>query len=104
MIVQPFVENAILHGLKNKINNDGLLTISIDKDGDTIRYNILDNGIGREAAKAITQNKEASYGMEFSMERVKLFNNEATASIEINDLYENGAAAGTEIILYLKTN
>ncbi len=104
LIVQPFVENAILHGLRNRSSNDGTLQISITKEEDKIKYIILDNGIGRAAAKMVAQNKESSYGMDMSMERVKLFNKEAVASIEINDLYAQGQAAGTQIIVYLKVN
>ncbi len=104
LIIQPFVENAILHGLKNLPGNDGQLNISIKKAGDSIQYIIRDNGIGREAAKAIAQNKDSSYGMAMSLDRIKLFNREPNASMEIKDLYENGKATGTKIIVYLKIN
>jgi len=104
LIIQPFVENAILHGLKNKIGNEGLLTISIQKMADTIQYIIEDNGIGRQACKLKMQTKESSYGMEMSIERIKLFNNEKETSIEIVDLYEYEIATGTRITVYLKTN
>ncbi len=104
LIIQPFVENAILHGLRNKTTNDGLLQISITRDADKIKYLIQDNGIGRAAAGLIAQNKGSSYGMDMSRERVKLFNKEAIASIEITDLFINQAPAGTKIIVYLNVN
>jgi ligand-binding sensor domain-containing protein/anti-sigma regulatory factor (Ser/Thr protein kinase) len=102
LIIQPFVENAILHGLKNKAGNDGVLTINIQKVGDTIKYIIEDNGIGRQAAKLISQTKESSYGMDMSIERIKLFNNEKVSSIKIVDLFEHGMVLGTSITVYLK--
>lgn len=102
LIIQPFVENAILHGLKNKTGNDGILDISIKKENNYIQYIIQDNGIGREAAKLIRQNKESSYGMDMSVERIKLFNQQTTASIEIIDLYDNNKPIGTKIIALLK--
>ncbi len=104
LIVQPFVENAILHGLRNKPGNDGILNIKIKKEGDNIRYTIHDSGIGRKAAGNIMQTKGSSYGMAMSIDRIKLFNKENTASITINDLYEGDTATGTSITVYLKTN
>ena len=102
LIIQPFVENAILHGLKNKTGNNGILVITIKKVGDTIQYTIEDNGIGREAAKLITQTKQSSYGMDMGIDRIKLFNNETAASLKIEDLNEHGMPTGTKITVNLK--
>lgn len=97
LIVQPFVENAILHGLKNRVDNAGLLQIEIKKVLDKIEYTIKDDGIGRKAAGLIAQNKESSYGMQMSYDRIKLFNKEETPSVQINDLYIADVSAGTEV-------
>lgn len=101
LIIQPFVENAILHGLKNREENEGLLEIKIEKVADKIKYSIKDNGIGRKAASAIAQNKEASYGMQMSNDRIKLFNKEEKPSVQIIDLYKNDFAVGTEVKICL---
>lgn len=97
LIVQPFVENAILHGLRNKEGNEGILTIEIKKLKDKIQYKITDNGIGREASGKIMHNKESHYGMQMSYDRIKLFNKEETVSVQIRDLYSNEKATGTEV-------
>ncbi len=102
LIIQPFVENAILHGLKNKDGKDGLLEIRIKKQGETIEYSIKDNGIGRSAAQLIAQNKDSSYGMQLSYDRIRLFNKENEASVKVTDLYENNIATGTFIQVELK--
>ena len=102
LIIQPFVENAILHGLKNKDGNDGLLEIEIKKMGEKIEYSIKDNGIGRAAASQIAQNKESSYGMQLSYDRIRLFNKEPEASIKFIDLFHDGKAVGTLIKVALK--
>jgi len=102
LIIQPFVENAILHGLKNKDGNDGLLKIEIKKVGEKIEYSIMDNGIGRAAAKQIAQNKESSYGMQLSYDRIRLFNKEQEASVKFIDLFDDNKAAGTLIKVELK--
>jgi sensor histidine kinase YesM len=101
LIIQPFVENAILHGLKNKDGNNGILNIDIKKMNDKIQYIITDNGIGREAAGKIMQNKGSHYGMQISYDRIKLFNKEETPSVLIKDLYSNKIAVGTEVTVYL---
>lgn len=101
LITQPFVENAILHGLKNREDNNGLLQIEIKKVKDHIEYVIKDNGIGRKAAAMIVQNKEASYGMQISYDRIRLFNKEEKPSVQINDLYQDGIATGTEVKILL---
>ncbi len=97
LIVQPYVENAILHGIRNKEGNDGMLTIEIKKVNDMIQYVITDNGIGREAALKIRQNKDSHYGMQMSYDRIKLFNKEEIASVHIKDLYNHNIPIGTSI-------
>ncbi|MFN8249067.1 MAG: two-component regulator propeller domain-containing protein [Ferruginibacter sp.] len=104
LIIQPFVENAIQHGLKNKDGNNGLLEISVKKVNDSIEYNIRDNGIGRAAAAQVVQNKEFSYGIQLSCDRIKLFNRETQASVDISDLVQDGKPAGTLVRAYLKYN
>ncbi len=101
LIIQPFVENAILHGLKNKEGNEGILSLEIKKVNDKIQYIITDNGIGRAAAGKIMQNKESHYGMQISYDRIKLFNKEEMPSVQINDLYNNEIAVGTEVTVNL---
>ena len=101
LVIQPFVENAIIHGLRNKETNDGILSVNISKTEKHIIYSITDNGIGRTASQKINTRKEKSYGMEMSYERIKLFNKETTASVTITDLYENEKATGTNIQAHL---
>jgi hypothetical protein len=101
LIIQPFVENAIIHGLRNRDDNGGILCINISKTDLQIVYTITDNGIGRAAAEKLHTGKGNSYGVEMSYERVKLFNKEAAPSVEITDLYENKKAAGTRIRVQL---
>jgi ligand-binding sensor domain-containing protein len=104
LIIQPFVENAILHGIKNKYADDGLLSVDVKKVGEKIQYSINDNGIGRIAAAKIMQNKESHYGMQMSYDRIKLFNKEAVASVLVTDLYNNEKPAGTQVIVKLNIN
>ncbi|MEP6725395.1 MAG: histidine kinase [Bacteroidota bacterium] len=97
LIIQPFVENAIIHGLRNKSDNRGVLCVNISKTDSQIVYTITDNGIGMAASSQIHTGKGNSYGLEMSYERVKLFNKEVAPSVQITDLYENKKATGTKI-------
>lgn len=103
LIIQPFVENAILHGLKNLNGKEGLLQIDISTSANFLEYTITDNGIGREAASALRQIKTTSYGMQMSSERIRLFNEEDKSAIDIEDLFdEDDLAAGTRVKVKLK--
>lgn len=105
LIIQPFVENAIIHGLRNKETDDGILSIVISKNDQQIIYTVTDNGVGRTTASQLSgrqgQGKEQSYGIQMSYERVKLFNKEATPSVAITDLYTNQQSAGTKVEVLL---
>ncbi|MES2777840.1 MAG: two-component regulator propeller domain-containing protein [Bacteroidota bacterium] len=101
LIVQPFVENAIIHGLRNRNGNNGVLAIDISRTEKHIVYTITDNGIGRQAAATINTGKETSYGLEMSYDRIRLFNKETEPNVAITDLYESEQATGTKAIMKL---
>jgi len=101
LIIQPYVENAILHGLRNKPGNNGKLTIDIYREQDRLVYIIEDNGIGRKAAEN-TSRKYRSYGMEMSRDRLKLFNQQEDIPVVITDLETDGAPTGTRVQVSLK--
>jgi sensor histidine kinase YesM len=102
LIVQPFVENAILHGLRYRNDNDGRLTISVSKQLNYIQYIIEDNGVGRNTNNKQTQKDKTSYGITMSRERIRLFNNEEKASVKIIDLVRTGKPVGTRVEVSLK--
>lgn len=102
LIIQPFVENAILHGIRYREGNHGRLIVSVQQQGDYLRYIVEDNGVGRNAFNHTLQKEKTSYGIDMSNDRVKLFNNETTPSVQITDLYENDRPAGTRVEILLK--
>ncbi|HEY8690315.1 MAG TPA: two-component regulator propeller domain-containing protein [Chitinophagaceae bacterium] len=101
LLIQPFIENAIHHGLMNKTGNDKKLSIQIGIKNETIHYSITDNGIGRQKAfeiKTLNKPEHVSYGIDISRERVHLYNkNENEKNVVITDLYTNGSPAGTMV-------
>jgi hypothetical protein len=102
MIIQPFIENAIWHGLLHK-NSPGLLEIKIDAFESGIQCIILDNGVGRKKAaelKSKSISRDKSYGMKITTDRLKMSNDSSVSAVEIVDLAdESGNALGTKVIL-----
>lgn len=109
LILQPFLENALWHGLSSKEGEKNIdIGISKDMKG-YINIAITDNGIGRAAAEEIKRNKvlkRKSVGIEITKERLANFAKDYQNSfyLEIVDLYgEDGTASGTKVVLHLPT-
>lgn len=106
MLLQPYIENAIKHGLMGKTDNR-ILDLSIKpKSVDEIIITIDDNGIGREQASLQRKNtlKHQSMGMSINDERVQLLGitNDLHIEIEIIDKkLPDGHAGGTTVVITL---
>ena len=103
MLIQPFVENAIKHGLLHKKGNREL-NISFSKESDKMRITISDNGIGREASAVIreSQNKpHRSFATSAIKKRVELLN--STTPFDINIEFKDLFPSGTEVTIELRT-
>ena len=102
LLLQPFIENSIWHGLLPS-GTQGLIEISIRKNGDKILFTIVDNGIGRDKSKELNKNKEeqhTSYGLEITKERLQIHNqlSEQNSPFKIIDLFDShGKATGTKV-------
>jgi tetratricopeptide (TPR) repeat protein len=87
MILQPFVENSIKHGILNKKEKDGVISIIISKK-DMLVCEVLDNGIGIKKANEIKQSSnEAEYeskGMSITMNRINIINKLNSFPILVN--------------------
>lgn len=105
MIIQPYVENAILHGLMNKKDGKGKLNIIIWEKEDYVLCIVEDNGIGREKARLIKERGglgQKSQGIMITKERLEILNkrNKDKISVEIIDLNDSdGNASGTRVRL-----
>jgi tetratricopeptide (TPR) repeat protein len=101
MLLQPFVENAVLHGLAAK-ESDGRIGIRFLRKQEMIECVIEDNGLGRKQAMEKKLHSHKSTGMLVTEERLKAFGeqNEVKANLQIIDLFDNfGNACGTRVIL-----
>jgi tetratricopeptide (TPR) repeat protein len=103
MLIQPYVENAIMHGLMNKENGKGFLHVELQLHDDQILCTVEDNGIGRAKAMQIKQqknNNHQSMGTNITESRLKLVNELYGKSMKVvyTDLLDNrGEPAGTKI-------
>ncbi|MBX3255866.1 MAG: histidine kinase [Chitinophagaceae bacterium] len=105
LIIQPYVENAIWHGLLHK-ETAGHLWVRISKKrSDLLQCIIEDDGIGREKARELkskSASTKKSLGMKLTENRLGLLSTHfsSEAMVEIEDLQdENGEAKGTKVIL-----
>ncbi len=101
MLLQPFVENAIKHGILPK-EGAGRVTVRFEEDGDTFVCKIMDDGIGRERS---VQNREKSIkahksrGLQLIMQRVQLLNE---LNYNINIDFEDPESGGTTVIITIQ--
>lgn len=105
MIIQPFVENAIGHGLLHKEQGNGMVSIKFLKGEGNIKCIIEDNGIGRERSNQIKQRSRfhrKSLGLQITSERLQLL--QGSSAADIQDLKnELGEPMGTRIVVMLMT-
>ena len=108
MLLQPFVENAIWHGIQHK-EATGQVRVKISREKDYLICSIEDDGIGRVAARRLQENSRRvhkSLGMQITKDRIDMLNEsmERKAEIEVIDLYdEAGRATGTRVLVRLPT-
>ncbi len=105
MLIQPYVENSIKHGVFHK-QGDKILLLSISKavDQEVIEVVIDDNGIGRERSKEINKSRIAhqSFATAANEKRIDLINqtiDKKTKLIIIDKVNIDGSAAGTTVII-----
>lgn len=107
MLIQPFVENAINHGLLHKKNEKGNLLIDFSKIDNMLKIIISDNGIGRVAAKHFSSYKELlhdSKGIQLTQSRINKLNYSENKKIRLNieDKYDTiGNSTGTQVELII---
>ncbi|WP_143307508.1 sensor histidine kinase [Chitinophaga vietnamensis] len=107
MMLQPYVENAIRHGIGHGWDRAGLVEISFKKSEQHVICEIQDNGIGITAAQALKASKHAAHksrGMQLVAERIELLSKAMgfPIMIEITDLKNTpGKLSGTRVTIRL---
>jgi hypothetical protein len=104
LIIQPYAENAIWHGLMHK-EEKGHLTIDIKQLKEQLQIRITDDGIGRKQSETMTSKsatKHKSMGLKITADRIAMLQRSANqeSSVIITDLEKpDGSAAGTEVLI-----
>jgi len=104
LIIQPYVENAIWHGLMHK-DEKGHLDIEVSGENNDLLIRVSDDGIGRKRAAELeskSATKHKSMGLRITADRIAMIHNSngKESPVTIHDLVNaDGTAAGTEIII-----
>ena len=105
MLLQPYVENSLRHGIRNRKEGCGEVLINFIQTENTLICSVKDNGVGREAAKRLKSKEHIEYqskGMQLTERRIQLLNTGLKNKItfEVLDLKDiQGIATGTEVII-----
>lgn len=109
MILQPFIENSIIHGILPQENVKGLIEINVELHGDTLEILIRDNGIGFHQSmsrKTPDTGDHRSQGMEITSKRIELMQKFSDKTMELigpkEIIGDDGSINGTYVLLKLK--
>ena len=103
MLLQPFIENSIKHGLKHSDIKRGMIAVSFTEKNNILECSVSDNGIGRTKAGELNKNSKETYhkstALLVTQERLDLLKDDQNIhSLEIIDLYdEQKQATGTKV-------
>jgi LytS/YehU family sensor histidine kinase len=107
-LVQPFIENAIWHGMRGLSNRKGNVMVRYASDNEKLTCIIEDDGIGRKNAEALKSmiDKKESRGILLVTERLKIINNlqKSDFQVIISDLYPDKNETGTKVIIDIPFN
>ncbi|MEZ4776155.1 MAG: two-component regulator propeller domain-containing protein [Bacteroidia bacterium] len=103
-LLQPYIENAIWHGIMPLEDRQGKIRISFTQTDDILTCTIEDNGIGRKKSaelRAMSQLKHTSKGMELILERIETLNtlDHTHINITVLDLEEFSEETGTRVVV-----
>lgn len=104
LILQPYIENSILHGIKPKAG-PGKVWIKVSRQKNKLVCEVEDDGVGREKSRKMQENTvlrqgRQSHGMKINDERLRMIGKTKGAKIEIIDLRNaDGEATGTRVVI-----
>ena len=99
LLLQPFIENSIWHGIAPKIGDgDGIIRVIIKKDNDMLICTVEDNGVGRIPGVNADIKKRRSLGIELTASRLAILNGKTQAAGQL-EVSENSNGGGTRVEL-----
>ncbi len=106
MLIQPFVENSMRHGLRHKVEGKGYIHITFLKRNNRLAVTVEDNGIGRKQAGTFKTREHIEYqskGMSLTADRIRIMNAKYKDNIliDVTDLEDpvTGKATGTRVVM-----
>lgn len=107
LFLQPFIENAIWHGITKTNSKHKFIKIDIKKEGNFIIYKVIDNGIGLNKSlkqkKAPIHERRKFYGSEATKNRIQILFQSADIKVNTKDISENGKT-GTQVYIKIPIN
>jgi len=106
LLLQPFVENAIIHGLIPK-QEKGTIAISFELENDSLLCTIIDNGVGLEASQKLKEQSVSihkSMALDITKKRLEMMetSTQKKSFVTIDEVIdENGLVKGTKVVLHL---
>ena len=104
MLLQPYIENSLRHGIQHRKDNNGLISLTISKMSDhSIHCIVHDNGVGRKKAEELKSSRHIEYqsrGISINEKRISAINIQFKTNIRVSteDLFDGtGSAAGTTV-------
>jgi hypothetical protein len=102
MILQPYIENSIRHGIRYRDDNEGLVRLDFRTERDHLVISVEDNGVGRERSQQLKGRNNIEYqskGMSLTAGRIDMINKSSKFPIVINisDIYSGTIVAGTQV-------
>ncbi|GHB28024.1 histidine kinase [Mongoliitalea lutea] len=109
MIIQPFVENAIKHGLMNRSEKGRELILKFDRMNKGLRIEIVDNGVGIQVSQQINEkrkDKPSSFATKAIDDRIHLMNQQGNFEIRYTtaDAFPDSNYVGTRVIITIQSN
>lgn len=108
MVLQPFIENAVLHGLAHLKNRRGKIRLYFKRQGENLWIDIEDNGVGRvkadELKSQLFRQHHISRGLEITRRRLAIFSESSkkVAGFQILDLFDaQGQSKGTKVEVWI---
>lgn len=105
MLLQPYIENAVRHGIRHRKEEGGSISIIFSKEADSILCTVEDNGVGRQAAEAFKGSSHIEYqskGMQLTADRIEAINKiyQGQLQVQVIDLLnDQQEPAGTRVVL-----
>ncbi len=104
MIIQPFVENAVVHGIKNRVGSGGLISITAMQDHERIKFSVYDNGVGRRMAQLIKNEQKKSHNskaMDITAARLAALHRGAVIDDYVKYTDFEGEKSGTKVEIWV---